>query len=69
MALTPLEVCRKLTGRAGRTEMRVLVAGHDDCIGAGKLDADLSWVDSSAARGSLAARREEKRGLRELPAV
>jgi nucleoside-diphosphate-sugar epimerase len=38
-------------------------------IGAGKLDADLRWIDSSAARCDLAARREEKRGRRELPAM
>jgi nucleoside-diphosphate-sugar epimerase len=35
-------------------------------IGAGRLDADLRWIDSGAARGSLAARREEKLGLQEL---
>jgi nucleoside-diphosphate-sugar epimerase len=38
-------------------------------IDAGRLDADLRWIDSSAARGDLAARREEECGLRELPAV
>ncbi len=38
-------------------------------IGAGKLDADLRWIDSGSARGNLAARREEECGSRELPAV
>ncbi|MBW1689061.1 MAG: NAD(P)-dependent oxidoreductase [Deltaproteobacteria bacterium] len=38
-------------------------------IGAGKLDAELRWIDSRAARGGLAARREEEPGLRELYAV
>ena len=38
-------------------------------IGAGKLDAELRWIDSGAARGGLAARREERPELRELYAV
>lgn len=38
-------------------------------IGAGRLDAELRWIDSGVARGGLAARREEQAGLRESYAV